>query len=148
LQRAFVIIDEGGTGQRQQWQILSTLLRRAIRRYATQVLFRVRESHLDRCVQAVDVFTNFASQEVRLRGSINHLYALLNARPAEAGRYEKRIRATARHLKGWHFSSKLLGHRARVWRIPPDTLYNARLRRFVQTRVALARSEKRNRANR
>lgn len=149
LDRAYIAVDQGGAGKpKQQWQSLTAMVRNVVRKHATDVKIRVRESHRDRCLQVADVLTNFASQEMRLRLAINEAYATLATSPSDSARYEKRIAIAARHLKGWRFSSKLLGNRVKMWVIPPNKLYNQRLRNFMRARIAFARYKKGNRANR
>src|SRR5437870_3142754 len=85
LERLTLVIDKGGTGNtperlRQQRHSLAQLFQNRIKSRATHIAIRVRDSHSDRCLQMVDVLTNFVSQGFRISEKIERLEGNISRR--------------------------------------------------------------------
>jgi hypothetical protein len=147
LARVFLVIDKGGAGKpHQQRQTLKDLFEYAIKSRGTHVTVRVRDSHLDRGLQAVDFLTHFASEEFRAHTRIAETYGLQE---------ELAPKARLRRLKGFKIrlhdvkaGKQILKGKLHLWRIPPGHLYARSLRRLVSARIEAIQQRKRNEANR
>jgi hypothetical protein len=149
LRRVFLVIDKGGGGRaRVQRQTLSQLFKNAIKQRATHVVVRVRDSHSDRCLQAVDLLTNFASQGFRFRIQVHEEKQQLERGVMERSRFAKRLSVAERRLRAWGQVKNSLRYRMHLWQIPPRRLYTRSLRRLVRARIAAMQDRKRNEANR
>jgi Protein of unknown function (DUF3800) len=151
LARVFLVIDlGGGGGAQQQRQTLTDLFKNSIKKRATHVAVRVRESHSDRCLQAVDALTNFAAQSFRLREKIDDFrIEQRNATLlADKRRLEKKLTAERRHLQGWQQAKNIMRGRMHLWQLPPGRLYTKSLRKLVRARITAVQKRKKNEANR
>jgi hypothetical protein len=145
LRRVTLVLDQGGVANgREQHLSLVNLFRHYIQSRAVHLAVRIRHSHVDRCLQAADVFTNFCYRSLAIEEKLRKITSELECAVDfnQKRRLEKQLKAERKHARGWAQSRHILAKHLCLWKSPPRRLLRKSLSSIVKSRITSKRKKR------
>lgn len=127
--RVNVVIDKGGSTTKAQHSTLQNIIKAYIIRSGRHIAVHVRESHLDRGLQAVDVLIEFSGQ--------GHEFALESRQGHKDSsvRDKKKTERLLKQYSAWQSLKEILHGKLHLWTVPPIKFRSAKLGNIVVLRL-------------